>query len=338
MPLAHGGVGQIDEEAPRDLIERHTRPQPQDRVQLLAIHAPVLGVRLTLGAAAWRTLALGTTEGPAMRLQRATALVTGGGRGIGRHTAIALAREGCRVSVTARSEDELDATIDLIREGDGPEAIAIVGDVRSPEDVARTVSETERRLGPIDVLVNCAGLGPTPSLLAGADPDDWWRVMEVNVRGPMLYVSYVVPGMIERGRGCIINVNSLAGIDARTAGGGSAYGVSKAALFRLTDILATELEGTGVVAFDISPGLVRTAMTEGVPLFADIPEDQWTDIEIAAGGIVELATGRLDALTGRFVHATDDFEELAERADSIRAEDARILTLRTFGPDDPLNS
>lgn len=274
-----------------------------------------------------------------MQLQGMVSLVTGGGRGIGRQAAIALGRAGSRVCVTARSNDELEATIDRIREAGGPDPVAVVGDVSSPDDVARTVQKAERQLGAIDVLVNCAGTSPSkPGPLAGADVEDWWHVVEVNLRGPMLYVSHVVPGMIERGHGRVINVNSLAAVDARTAGAGSAYGVSKAALFRLTDILATELAGTGVVAIDFSPGLVRTAMTEQVPAFADIPDDQWTDIEVAADVIVELAAGRLDALTGRFVHVADDLDVLVDRAQQITTDGARTLTLRPFGPDDPVCS
>lgn len=221
----------------------------------------------------------------------------------------------------------------------GSEALAVAGDVRSSEDVARTVQRTEQRLGPIDVLINCAGAGPSdPGPVGVTDPDDWWHVMEVNVRGPMLFASHVVPGMVDRGRGRIINVNSLVGIDARTAGGASAYGVSKAALFRFTDILAAELAGTGVVALDVSPGLVRTAMTANVPAFVDIPDDQWTDIEDAADLMVEAAAGRLDALTGRLVHVVDDLEGLTRNADRIIEVAGRTLTLRTYGSDDPLGS
>lgn len=274
-----------------------------------------------------------------MRLEGMVALVTGGGRGIGRHAAIALGRAGSSVCVTARSQDELDATVELIAQSGGSEALAVVGDVRSSEDVARTVRRTERRLGPIDVLINCAGTGPSdPGPVGVTDPDDWWHVMAVNVRGPMLFASHVVPGMIDRGRGRIINVNSLAGIDARTAGAGSAYGVSKAALFRFTDILAAELAGTGVVVLDVSPGLVRTAMTAQVPAFADVPDDAWTNIEDAAVLIVEAAAGRLDALTGRLVHVVDDLEELTRSADRIIEAAGRTLALRTYGSDDPLGS
>lgn len=272
-----------------------------------------------------------------MRLQGTVALVTGGGRGIGRHAAIALGRAGSSVCVTARSQDQLDATERSIRQAEAPDALAVAGDVRSARDVARIVGRTEQELGPIDVLVNCAGTGPSdPGPIGATDPDDWWRVMEVNVRGPMLFTSHVVPGMVDRGRGRIININSLVGIDARTAGAASAYGVSKAALSRFTDILAAELAGTGVIALDVSPGLVRTAMTADVPAFADIPDDQWTDIEVAAELVVDAAAGRLDAMAGRLVHVTDDLDELRRDADRIIQQSGRILTLRPYGPDDPI--
>lgn len=277
--------------------------------------------------------------GVGMQLDGAVALVTGGGRGIGRQAAIALGRAGCRVAVTARSQDQLDTTAEQIVAAGGPEALAVTGDVRSPEDVARTVEQTERRLGPIDVLVNSAGTVPSdPGPVGITDPDDWWQVMEVNVRGPMLFASRIVPGMIERGRGRIINLNSLAGVDARTAGTGSAYGVSKAALFRLTDILAAEVAGTGVVVLDISPGLVRTSMTEDAPAFAEIPEAEWTDIQDAAELIMQAASGRLDALTGRFVHVIDDLDTLTRHLEQILDTGGRTLTLRPYGNDDPLGA
>lgn len=267
-------------------------------------------------------------------LQDMGALVTGGGRGIGRQAALALAEAGAHVVVTARSRDELEETVELIREAGGPPASAIVGDVTIPDQVAQTVSRAEEQLGAIDVLVNAAGTSPSAAApIADADVEDWWHVVEVNLRGPMLFVRHVVPGMIQRGRGRIINLSSLAGIDARTAGGASAYGVSKAALLRFSEVLAAELEGTGVVAFELSPGLVRTQMTDH-PIFAGIPDDQWTPIEVAGSAVVTLASGELDELTGRFVHATEDLHELAQRAQDIRQVDTRVLSLLPYGPED----
>ena len=264
------------------------------------------------------------------------ALVTGGGRGIGRQAALALAGAGAHVVVTARSSDELEETVALIGQAGGPPATAIVGDVTTPDQVAETVSFAEERLESIDVLVNAAGTSPSaPGPIAEADVADWWRVVEVNLRGPMLFACHVVPGMIQRGRGRIINLSSLAGIDARTAGGASAYAVSKAGLLRFSDVLAVELKGTGVVAFDLSPGLVRTRMTDH-PVFDGIPDDQWTPIEVAGAAVVSLASGDLDELSGRFVHATEDLHELAQRARDIQRADTRVLSLLPYGPDDEL--
>jgi len=269
-------------------------------------------------------------------LQKMGALVTGGGRGIGRQAALALADAGAHVVVTARSTDELDETVKLIRQAGGPPATAIVSDVTIPDQVAQTVSLAEERLGAIDVLVNSAGASPSaPAPIAEADVEDWWRVVEVNLRGPMLFARHVVPGMIQRGRGRIINLSSLAGIDARTAGGASAYAVSKAGLLRFSDVLAVELKGTGVVVFELSPGLVRTQMTDD-PVFAGIPDDQWTPIEVAGAAVVSLASGELDELSGRFLHATEDLHELAQRAWDIQHEDTRVLSLLPYGPEDEI--
>lgn len=130
--------------------------------------------------------------------------------------------------------------------------------------------EIERRLGPVDVLVNNAGVGGPNLPLWECDPDAWWRALEVNLRGPMLLCRVVLPAMIRRRSGTIVNVESYAGIRASMGGGvaGTAYPVSKAALVRSTDTLAASVDEHGVRVFSISPGLVRTAMAEGDDLDA----------------------------------------------------------------------
>jgi NAD(P)-dependent dehydrogenase (short-subunit alcohol dehydrogenase family) len=171
------------------------------------------------------------------------------------------------VAVCGRSPAEIDQTACEMNERLG-RAMAVSADVSDRAAVERMVSEVEAELGPIDLLVNNAGrmlpLGP----LAGTDPDDWWQTLEVNLRGP-LYCSYaVLQGMVSRGRGRIVNVSSGAGLAAIPMG--SAYVVSKTALYRLTENLAAETSSQGVFTFAIDPGLVRSAMTEqlltcGVP-------------------------------------------------------------------------
>jgi 3-oxoacyl-[acyl-carrier protein] reductase len=117
----------------------------------------------------------------------------------------------------------------------------------------------------------------------------------------------------------------------------SAYSVSKGALGRLTDCLLPALEGTGVTILDVSPGLVRTEMTVPMPMWADAKPEQWNPVSNVVNVVRAFARGELDALSGRFVHASkDDVATLVERAAEIRARDARALRLRPYGPDDPL--
>jgi len=165
------------------------------------------------------------------------AIVTGGGRGIGKEIAMGLARAGASVAVVARSGDQLAETVGEIEQLDS-RAISVTTDVSDPRAVERMMLEVEASLGSVDLLVNNAGLpgpiGPTWE----TDPDDWWRCLEVNLRGPMLCSRAALPGMIGRGGGRIVNVASGAGTFAIPYLG--AYVTSKAALIRLTEILGLE--------------------------------------------------------------------------------------------------
>lgn len=140
--------------------------------------------------------------------------------------------------------------------------------------------------------------------------------------------------MLERQSGYIINVNSLGGM--RPFPGVSQYSVSKAALARLTDCLAAELADTGVKVFDLSPGLVRTAMSDGSGLFDEVPAEEWTPIEKSVATVQSLLSGRYDDLSGRFIHAEDDLDDLLDRV--RRSPNARQLRLTRAGEDDPLFS
>ena len=138
------------------------------------------------------------------------ALVTGGGRGLGRAFAVALAKNGMRVGVASRSGVELNVTLALLH-AEGIEAVAIPTDVTDEAAVHNMVSVTEEKLGPIDLLINGAGVGAPFGPTWETDSSEWWRNIEVNLRGPMLCCKSVVKGMIERRRGRIINVASGAG-------------------------------------------------------------------------------------------------------------------------------
>ena len=270
-----------------------------------------------------------------IRLDGQVALVTGGGRGIGRAMALALGRAGAAVAVCARTGSQLAETVQLL-EREGGRALALAADVADRHAVEAMVEHTERVLGPIELLVNNAGIGGTAGPFAETDPDAWWDVQVVNLRGPVYCSRAVLPGMLQRGRGRIINVSSGAGFDAWPLV--SAYAVSKAALYRLTENLAAETGQHGVQVFAIHPGLVRTEMVEealhcGVPAIEQQFRD-WFDAgsdippERAAELVVFLASGRADALSGRFLGPEDDREALVRRADEIREQDLLVLRPR----------
>lgn len=205
-----------------------------------------------------------SAEGPntaeSISLQGQVALVTGGGRGIGRAIALRLASAGASVAVMARSKNEIDETVRLIEEQSQSRALAVAADVTDAADVAEAMKTIERELGPVDILINnAAGLKPFGPFWE-TSVDEWWRTMEVNLRGVALCTHAVLPGMVARGRGRIVNVSSGAG--AVSTPYYTAYTVSKAALIRFTECLALETGPKGVRVFSISPGTVRTSMTE----------------------------------------------------------------------------
>jgi 3-oxoacyl-[acyl-carrier protein] reductase len=243
------------------------------------------------------------------------ALVTGGGRGIGANIARELTDAGARVAVSARTKDEVEAVAAEIG------GVAIVADVSHLGSVEEMAAEVESRLGPIDLLVANAGIGVVEEEAWTIDADDWWSAFEVNVRGVYLSTRAVIPGMLERGRGRIVLTGSGAAYLPSSAN--SAYSASKAAVWRFGEILAHQLEGR-IPVFIFSPGLVRTAMTERFG--DDLP---WTPPELAPRLVRVLASGRADALAGRYLHAEhDDIEDLIRRAEEIRDQDLNTIRLR----------
>jgi NAD(P)-dependent dehydrogenase (short-subunit alcohol dehydrogenase family) len=250
------------------------------------------------------------------------ALVTGGGRGIGANIARELTDAGMRVAVASRTREQVEQVAGEIG------GVALEVDVSDEASVGRMIEDAERELGPIDLLVNNAGvMGPSdPPIWAGQDAADWWRVFEINLLGVYLCCRAVLPGMVQRGSGRIVNVGSGSAYLPVTPGriGDSAYGPSKAAVSRFGEVLAAQLEQQSVAVFTISPGLVRTALTEG--LGDDAP---WTPPELAPQLVRALASGRADRLAGRYLHAEhDDIEDLIARAAEIAGDDLNAIRLR----------
>ncbi len=250
---------------------------------------------------------------PSDRLE-GVALVTGGGRGIGASIARELTDAGMRVAVTGRTREQIDAVADEVG------GLALEGDVSNADDVARWVETTERELGPIELLVANAGVGHQGTTWSVA-VSDWWRVFEINVLGVHLSCRAIVPSMLERASGRVVITGS--GAAYLPGSSGTAYSASKAAVCRYGETLANELAGR-VPVFFFSPGLVRTDMTDRFG--DDLP---WTPPELAPQLVRVLASGRADALAGRYLHAEhDDIEDLIARADEITAEDLNAIRLR----------
>ncbi len=189
------------------------------------------------------------------------ALVTGGGRGLGAATALALAEAGADVALLGRSAATLNAVGQAIGER-GRQSVSVVADVADWEQVRAAVAEIEQALGPIAILVNNAAVVSVTGRVAEMDPAVWARDLAVNLNGPFYCARAVLGGMVKRGWGRILNVTSGAG--SRPMAGAAAYSVSKAAVNFFTDILATELEGAGVIAIAVSPGMLDTDMQAGM--------------------------------------------------------------------------
>lgn len=259
------------------------------------------------------------------------AIVTGAGRGIGLTIARALASEGSSVALAARSASEVQQGVTGI-ERDGGRAIAVPTDVADPAQVYDLRQVTEATLDPVTLLVNNAG---TPGPVGAdweVDPDEWWRCVEVIVKGSFLCARAVLPGMIARGQGRIINVASTSGTGPRP--GLTATSVAKTAQIRFSEGLAEETMNLGVKVLTIHPGLVKTALVES---YLQSPElnrwapglDQADFLPPALAGAlcVRIARGEADTLAGRFLRFSDDLDDLGAKADDLRDDERLVLRL-----------
>lgn len=261
------------------------------------------------------------------QLQGQVALVTGGGRGFGKAIALRFAAEGAAVTVTARTQAELDQTVKEIESGGG-RGFAVAGNVTRPEDVARVVKMAQEHFGPVTLFVNDAGL-PGPFAPAWAvDPDEWWQAQEVHIRAPFMFIRALLPSMVERHAGRIIVVSAKG---SHLFGFGmSAYCVGKRAQNRLVEFVAAEAKDYGVAAFAIDPGFVVTELAqqtlrdpgaqrwspfliEGIHRRQADPESA-KDLDRCAQRCLELASGRYDVLSGGYTELTDNLDELLAKA------------------------
>jgi NAD(P)-dependent dehydrogenase (short-subunit alcohol dehydrogenase family) len=262
-------------------------------------------------------------------------VVTGAARGLGRAFALGLAQAGMAIAITDRREDELKETLHLLQSS-GAKSVALGADVADPAQVAGLIKSVEEKLGPIDLLVNNAALAGPAGPTWESDVQAWWQCQEVNLRGPFLCCHAVLPGMIARKKGRIINVASAAGTVSVPYL--SAYVTSKAALIRFTETLAFEVRPHGVSVFAMHPGAVQSPMTEELLASAGKQWLPWLEYIFQQGQdqttepgtslVLFLASGKADTLSGKFFMVPEDPEELVGRADEIRQKDLYTLRLR----------
>ena len=271
-------------------------------------------------------------------LEGQVAIVTGGGRGIGRAIAEGFAAEGCAVTVTARTVAQLEEVVAGI-EAAGGRAIAVAADVSNRGDVERLVAETEAKLGPVDILINNGGVQEKGGPLWEIDPEMWRRTIEVNLYGQFLVTRTVLQGMVARRKGRIVNMSSAAAVVPGGYTYFSAYASAKAGLNRMTETLASELKDYGISVFAIHPGGVRTDILR-TNLDPDLEkwvpgraERMWatdTPVERSVNLCLQLVSGMADALTGAYLTIDDDVEELSRRSDEVLQRDlykARVYKL-----------
>ena len=256
-------------------------------------------------------------------LEGQVALVTGAGRGFGRAIAERLAAEGAAVALLARSLAQLDEVAQAIRDRGG-HAIGVRCDVTDPASVEGAVRKTEELLGPIDLLVNNAGVPGPFGPIWQVSPEEWWRAQAVHIRAPMLFMHYILQTMVARNFGRVICVSAIA--SRLVAPNLSAYCTGKIAQNRLVAEAAAELAGTRVAVFAIDPGFAATQLARDTAADPDarkyfkplierienVPHAYGEDPDLArcAQRCLDLASGRYDALSGGYFELPDDLDAL----------------------------
>jgi NAD(P)-dependent dehydrogenase (short-subunit alcohol dehydrogenase family) len=253
------------------------------------------------------------------------------------------------VGVIARTFGELEETVSLIAERGGI-ATAARADVTVEEEVAVALDTIRRSLGPIDVLVNNAGVNGPIGAFAKVDRREWWRTIEVNLGGAVCCARLVLDEMLARRRGRIINVSSVAGTYRWPTV--SAYAVSKGALVKFSENLAAEVRRNGLSVFSFHPGLLPIGLAR-VGLEGTAPpgspqariaewarqqraEGRFAEPARAAAQVVALASGCADSLSGRHLTVDDDIDALLDRLDDVLRFDLHTLRLRELPASIPL--
>ena len=263
-------------------------------------------------------------------------ILTGAGRGMGKAIALELAGAGHKLVLASRTEQQITEVAAEITSSGGT-AVAVPTDVADQASVEALIQRAIEEYGGVDAIVNNAGrfntIGPTWEV----DPENFWKDITVNLRGPFLMCRTVIPRMIEQGHGTIINM--IGGGSGGAIPNGNGYGTSKAGLTRFTETLSVELKEHGISVFATNPGLVRTEMTE-LQLYSEAGKKWMKGIEKAfrdgvdrpptdaARLIRRLLADDYFVFTGRMFGPDDNPEEIKPDADRILEEDLRMLRFR----------
>lgn len=269
------------------------------------------------------------------------ALVSGGGRGLGRVLARALAGAGAAVGLIARSPEQLEESVRLIEEAGGA-ATAVCADLGDPGAAASAVRKLRHELGPVDLLVNNAGVTGPVGPAWEVPEEDWWRTVEVNLRAVTLCSRLVLPEMVDRQRGRIVNLTSHAGVFRWPLA--SAYSVSKAAVIKFTENLSYETRRHGISVFSVHPGILPIGLSEPA-LASTAPADsprgrvrEWVHRELTEGRgadpdqvaqlLLRIAAGEVDRLSGRHLSVHDDLDALLLHVEQVLSGDLYVLRRR----------
>ena len=273
----------------------------------------------------------------ALRLTGLQVIVTGSSGGIGEAIARAFANAGGHVACVARSADKLKTVVEDINGKGKGKAIAVGADVASPGGAQKILSQVEAELGPVDVLVNNAGIARIGALIdEPEDTDIWWRVYEVNVRAPVTMIRAVLPSMLKRKTGYLISTSSS--VATMALPGMSAYASSKAAISKFHQSLSLELKDTGITTFAVHPGVVNTNLGQGdnginqasmehpaVKAFLSTidPNHHNQEPQLCANLMVALSgDDRFKKLSGHHLNVEQDLEAVI--TDAEKGENSRI--------------
>ncbi|MEW6607762.1 MAG: SDR family oxidoreductase [bacterium] len=272
-----------------------------------------------------------------MKLKDEVAIITGGGRGIGEAIAYAFAQEGVNLVLVSRTIEEINAVGSKAKRFD-VETVSIKADISNPADVEKVVHTAIERFGKIDILVNNAGIQGPIGLLTDNDIEGWIKTININLIGSMMMMRAVLPFMMKRHKGVIINMSG--GGSVTPSPRFSAYGASKAALVRLTETIAQEVKDYNIQVNAIAPGAVNTKIFDemlsagekavGKEVFEKLKQQKvsgGTSPEKAAELAVFLASCNLPKLTGKLISAVwDNWKNIPDKIKDF--DNTSLFTLR----------